>query len=166
MGINDRDYSRPAAGRGPSRSLGGGSGMSAWSVNRWLITICVAVFMLDQFLPPAIAPLQSVALDLPADAVLDQVDRTRLRVPTLKQLTDGKWPVVVNSPKGPVPGPGTPFSCLLNRTSVLYFDVLGRKSANPRRSALRTQTWTDWPQQSKANGWISICPQSCVPPGT
>jgi membrane associated rhomboid family serine protease len=103
MGINDRDYSRPATGRGASRAFGKGSGISTWSVNRWLITICVAVFVLDQFLPLAIAPLRSVAADLPANAVLDPVDRGRLRIPTLEQLTDGKWPVLATTPKGLVP---------------------------------------------------------------
>ncbi len=67
--------------------------MSGWSVNRWLITICVAVFVIDQFLPPTIAPIQSVAPNLPENAVLDPVDRGRLRLPTLTQLTEGKWPV-------------------------------------------------------------------------
>jgi membrane associated rhomboid family serine protease len=103
MGIYDRDYARPSSGRSPSRLLGRGSAIAGWSVNRWLITICVAVFVLDQFLPPTIAPLQSVAPNLPENAVLDPVERGRLRMPTLTQLTEGKWPVFVNGSKGPVP---------------------------------------------------------------
>ena len=67
--------------------------MSGWSVNRWLITICVAVFVIDQFLPPTIAPIQSVAPNLPENAVLDPVDRGRLRLPSLTQLTEGEWPI-------------------------------------------------------------------------
>ena len=77
--------------------------MSGWSVNRWLITICVAVFVIDQFLPPTIAPIQSVAPNLPENAVLDPVDRGRLRLPTLRQLTEGEWPIFAHGPGGLTP---------------------------------------------------------------
>jgi membrane associated rhomboid family serine protease len=51
MGIYDRDYIR----REPPRRGGyGGGGLSAvrmWSVNTWLIVICIAVFVIDGFTP-------------------------------------------------------------------------------------------------------------------
>jgi membrane associated rhomboid family serine protease len=52
MGIHDRDYIRnqPPPGGGPGRGFL--SGMRMWSVNTWLIVICVAVFFIDGFLPP------------------------------------------------------------------------------------------------------------------
>ena len=48
MGIYDRDYARPS-------SSGGGFGQrpmirKSWSVNTWLIAICVAVFVLNGFM--------------------------------------------------------------------------------------------------------------------
>ncbi|MBC8523612.1 rhomboid family intramembrane serine protease [PVC group bacterium] len=49
MGIHDREYARPRLG-------GGGFGQRptdrrrSWSVNTWLITICVAVFVIDGFM--------------------------------------------------------------------------------------------------------------------
>ena len=48
MGIHDRDYSRPV-GRG------GGFGQRPlpqknWTVNTWLLAVCVAVFVLDGFM--------------------------------------------------------------------------------------------------------------------
>jgi membrane associated rhomboid family serine protease len=55
MGIYDRDYIRRKpppgaayAGRGPVVGL---HAIKAWSVNTWLIVICVAVFVVDGFLP-------------------------------------------------------------------------------------------------------------------
>lgn len=51
MGLYDRDYLRSSSGPrmgGP----GGGTGFSwKWTVNSWLIVICVAVFAIDGFLP-------------------------------------------------------------------------------------------------------------------
>lgn len=60
MGIHDRDYYQDA--QGPARHMtghagrgGGGGGLMGtprlWSVNTWLIVICVAVFVIDGFLP-------------------------------------------------------------------------------------------------------------------
>jgi membrane associated rhomboid family serine protease len=50
MGIYDRDYIRdvrPAAGGGfgPAR-------MKTWSVTTWIIIVCVAIFVIDNFFPP------------------------------------------------------------------------------------------------------------------
>jgi len=47
MGLHDRDYARSQGMHPYSGSLEGGSGR--WSVNTWLIVICVAVFVLDGF---------------------------------------------------------------------------------------------------------------------
>ncbi len=49
MGINERDYIRRAPPRRGSYGRGGLSGWRSWSVNTWLIVICVAVFFLDGF---------------------------------------------------------------------------------------------------------------------
>ena len=103
MGVYDRDYARPSGEPGRFRPGGGGGGPRQWSINRWIITICVAVFVLDQFLPATIAPLRSMAPGLPEGAVLDPVDRTALRLPSLAQLKDGSWPVFTAAPSGGSP---------------------------------------------------------------
>ena len=51
MGIYDRDYIRRQPPQGGSLSGGGLRAMRMWSVNTWLIVICVAVFIIDGFLP-------------------------------------------------------------------------------------------------------------------
>lgn len=87
MGINDRDYSRPGIrggfGGGPGSS-GGGIPSGAfrprgWSVNTWLIAICVAVFVVDQFMPRVLGSIRTLPVvptaggfaALPADAEVD-----------------------------------------------------------------------------------------------
>ena len=47
MGIHDRDYSRLSGGQGLGR---GPAGNKPWSVNAWLIAICVVVFVLNGFM--------------------------------------------------------------------------------------------------------------------
>ena len=52
MGVHDREYLRSSNGpRFSPPSSGGGRGSGRWSVNTWLILICVAVYMIDGFLP-------------------------------------------------------------------------------------------------------------------
>ncbi len=55
MGVAERDYirNRPQQRGGYGGGSGGGplTSMSMWSVNTWLIAICVVVFMIDPFLP-------------------------------------------------------------------------------------------------------------------
>lgn len=55
MGLADRPYLRESGGGGRAwRPPSGGGSWSAfrvWSVNTWLIAICVAVFVVDAFLP-------------------------------------------------------------------------------------------------------------------
>ena len=101
MGVYDRDYARPGGEPGRFRpGVGGGGGPRSWSINRWLITICVAVFVLDVFLPATIAPLRSMAPELPEGAVLDPVDRAALQLPSLAMLKEGRWPVFTIAPDG------------------------------------------------------------------
>lgn len=50
MGLYDRDYAREtSSGYGPRAATPFG-GMRMWSVNTWIIVICVAVFLLNAFL--------------------------------------------------------------------------------------------------------------------
>ena len=68
MGVYDRDYYREQPRRQQFRSGtqwrpgGGGGGLSTanWSTNTWLIVICVAVFVLDVFLPGRILQMSEV----------------------------------------------------------------------------------------------------------
>lgn len=100
MGINDRDYARHDGGpgnlgQGPRR---GGLKFRNWSVNTWLIAICVAVFILDQLLPRMMAPVRSVPVvmmdgqlvRLPEGTELDPIDRSQIRLPRLNQIYEGR----------------------------------------------------------------------------
>ena len=103
MGIYDRDYARPGriGGQGP----GPGFSIGKWKVNTWLIAICVAVFMVDQFLPRMMAPIQPIPViptatpqglvlrGIPKGAVVDLIDKEDLRIPTLQNIRDGKVPI-------------------------------------------------------------------------
>jgi membrane associated rhomboid family serine protease len=51
MGIYDRDYIRREPPRPGAYGGGGVRAMRMWSVNTWIIVICVAVFVIDVFLP-------------------------------------------------------------------------------------------------------------------
>jgi len=58
MGIYDRDYIREVpTGGGVMRGRAGGGGvigvMRMWSANTWIIVLCVAVFVIDSFMPPS-----------------------------------------------------------------------------------------------------------------
>lgn len=82
MGLYDRDYVREGYQPRPSASSIGS--MRMWSVNTWIIVICVAVFLLDRFLvskgiiavlaingtPTAFPPLEGFGLFSTATAVL------------------------------------------------------------------------------------------------
>ena len=57
MGIYDRHYYREQM---PSRGTFGVRGLRMISVNTWLIIICVAVFVIDDFLPIRFVPTQNV----------------------------------------------------------------------------------------------------------
>ncbi|MEE8460168.1 MAG: rhomboid family intramembrane serine protease [Phycisphaerales bacterium] len=74
MGISERDYIRrrpTTPGRGnPIAALRG------WSVNTWLIAICVAVFVIDGVIPPTEGLWQPVRTEIspevPVDALFDR----------------------------------------------------------------------------------------------
>ncbi len=62
MGIHDRHYARS---EGPARS-----GSRTWSVNGWLIAICVGIFVIDGFLPSRMVPIgELIAFSDVIDAV-------------------------------------------------------------------------------------------------
>ena len=54
MGIQDRPYYRPDARTPPAYAR-----TSGWSATTWIIAICVAVFVIDGFLPYTNEPVAS-----------------------------------------------------------------------------------------------------------
>src|SRR5262245_38711124 len=52
MGLADRDYIRDVEPRRGAYGRGGWTDLRVWSVNTWLIAICVGVFALDWFVLP------------------------------------------------------------------------------------------------------------------
>jgi membrane associated rhomboid family serine protease len=107
MGIHDRDYSRPDRAAASVGGLPAGAFRPrGWSVNTWLIAICVAVFVVDQFLPRMLAFLSPVAVAQmpdgrfrevpPAATIDDPVRDVGLRVRTLDSV--GPKDVVYTSP--------------------------------------------------------------------
>ena len=81
MGIYDRDYIRQqpprgggAVGRGP---VGGLTSLRAWSVNTWLIVICVLVYALDGFLPPRLFLMETTLAPNVNNLDLKAVERGR-----------------------------------------------------------------------------------------
>lgn len=67
MGISDRDYIRRAPPTRGRYGRGGPSSVRMWSVNTWLIAICVAVFFVDRYTP---ADYVIVSESLPAHVTL------------------------------------------------------------------------------------------------
>ena len=96
MGINDRDYARSGNFQPSGRKRGFST--RNWTVNTWLIAICIAVFVLDQFLPRMMAPIQTIPVipvktqggttlqGIPPGAVVDPLEKEKIRIPSLKQL--------------------------------------------------------------------------------
>lgn len=87
MGLYDRDYIQD--GHRGSRIARGGGGAGPlnvrnWTVNTWLIAICVAVFAIDALLPPQLVFLGTVPVGLPQGATPDPVDRMSLVAPPLE----------------------------------------------------------------------------------
>ena len=91
MGLNDRDYlqSGHRTGRSGLRGSQGPLGIRGWTINTWLITICVAVFVVDAFLPPQFVFLGTVPVDIPPEATPEPIDRMNLVVPS---PADGQVP--------------------------------------------------------------------------
>lgn len=74
MGIHDRDYireQRPGGGMMGGGGAGGLGGIRALSVNTWLILICVAIFIIDGFLPPQLE--SSGRYLIPQDMPIEEV---------------------------------------------------------------------------------------------
>src|SRR5882724_5178574 len=65
MGLNDRHYVRDVPLERGTRARGGIAAMGMWSVNTWIIAICVAVFVVDGFLPPRDVTTGRVELNNP-----------------------------------------------------------------------------------------------------
>lgn len=109
MGISDRDYARPQGRGGTPTGFGGrpdGFSLKGWSVNAWLIAICVGVFVVDQFLPRVMTPIQAVPvyqaassgpssrlMPLPEDGEVEHLDRGSIRIPGIADILDGKVPI-------------------------------------------------------------------------
>ncbi|MHC4947818.1 MAG: rhomboid family intramembrane serine protease [Planctomycetota bacterium] len=74
MGIYDRDYIRRQAP--PGRGVPGVARMRMWSANTWIIIACIAVFVVDDFLPAGWVPMRT-EVTVPAEQ-LDGVDRSQL----------------------------------------------------------------------------------------
>ena len=69
MGISDRDYIRRAPPPRGGYGRGGLSAMRTWSVNTWLIEICIGVFMIDGFTPKRYPQMgEPILLDELSDA--------------------------------------------------------------------------------------------------
>ncbi len=62
MGISDRDYIRRAPPTPGRYGRGGPSAVRMWSVNTWLIVICVGVYVIDSFAPRTEFWFQPVAV--------------------------------------------------------------------------------------------------------
>lgn len=77
MGIAERHYVRE---RGPGGGPPGGPGMFAamrmWSANTWIIALCVAVFVLDSFMP--ILPVPMDVVPSVKQEVWNQIDQSKL----------------------------------------------------------------------------------------
>ncbi len=85
MGIADRHYIRKDPPQGGGGSGGPMDALRMFSVNTWIIILCVAVFMIDGSFQPVLVPGQVVALvegvtDVPASAVPEPNVRPRLDV--------------------------------------------------------------------------------------
>ena len=96
MGVAERDYirNRPQQRGG----YGGGSGgnpltaMSMWSVNTWIIAICVAVFVIDSFLPMRDVVTNKYYYNESIDVIPDTsiIDDPTVEKQRLVQLSNGK----------------------------------------------------------------------------
>ncbi|MHC5003837.1 MAG: rhomboid family intramembrane serine protease [Planctomycetota bacterium] len=74
MGIYDRHYYRDEPAR-PGRRPSPLRAVRMWSINTWLIVACVAVFVIDNFVPPAAWTPTIISDNLPAHVTLDRGTR-------------------------------------------------------------------------------------------
>ena len=159
MGINDRDYARPGMMQG-NRS-GRGFTLGKWSVNTWLIGICVAVFMLDALLPRMMATVQTIPVipvvdsaagitfsGIPQGAIVDPVDASRLRSPGLAKIKSGKQSIWI---EGPASG---------DQPAKYFEQRVGKDSVLPPRFLVRMTAIEDSGAQGTAVGTITISDQA------
>ena len=71
MGIQDRPYYRPDARTPPAYARASG-----WSATTWIIAICVAVFVIDGFLPYTNEPVASQLMPGASAEQIRQIDRS------------------------------------------------------------------------------------------
>ena len=94
MGIYDRDYIRRSSPPGRAGPGGAVSAMRMWSVNTWLIVICIGVFVIDGFLPTRAVLMETRLLE----NVID-VDPKALQEGPVVRWVDRRG--VVHGPVGP-----------------------------------------------------------------
>lgn len=144
--------------------------MGKWTVNTWLIAICVAVFMVDQFLPRMMAPIRIIPVievqspqgrmlqGMPPGAVIDPVAKEKIRIPNLKQLQETQEQVDENgkllwqAKKAiwvEIPGND-------NEVSVFSKTVLPDKGRIPMRFGVLAQTVEDSGERDVAIGTITL----------
>lgn len=144
MGVSERDYirNRPTQ-RGGYGGSGGGplSAMSMWSVNTWIIAICVGVFVINPFLPlrdvvmhvqPTIAEEEWSALD----KSLLKVDnnRTATKIDRLTgKMEEGFQIVFLETPQGNIEVAKQHFQVMYLLQSLGHFST--------ERGFLKFQFW-------------------------
>lgn len=90
MGLSDRDYHRRTLPPPNTAELFGLRAVKVWSVTTWLIVVCSAVFLIDNFLPvtwvpvsdPYLLTIDGEAIPLPETYVVDgAVAHVRIPIP-------------------------------------------------------------------------------------
>ena len=105
MGIYDREYLRDRSPRPGARGIGGLRSMRMWSVNTWIIVICIAVFVLDGFMPRrwVVTDIPEWTDDKAAQIAPSQILKGKIQV-TLKDRRGtpilGRQPLFVPSQMG------------------------------------------------------------------
>src|SRR6185503_3747125 len=98
MGLYDRDYYRQTRGE-PVRRPRGLASMRMVSVTTWLIVICVAVFVTDQFLPMRnVATGRVYGADSPHVALNVRTGAYRL-IDRVQPLGAGEVEIILHSPR-------------------------------------------------------------------
>ena len=107
MGIYDRDYSRPSGGMDLPPTL---FSPKSWSVNSWLIAICVLVFMLNSLLPKTLVSAGPWKPDNPAQTGIKDSNLVRVGPESLQNVrfwTEIKVPVLLKQDDGNLVRVGT-----------------------------------------------------------
>ncbi|MFM7800165.1 MAG: rhomboid family intramembrane serine protease [Planctomycetota bacterium] len=82
MGIHDRPYYRAGSGQPPRHPLPRG-----WSATVWIIALCVAVFVVDGFLPKGAEPVGSRLADGLTAAEVRSLDPSNVRLQVPQQVS-------------------------------------------------------------------------------